>query len=192
MKPFFSAYVVEPRALQRPRSAAPWIVTLREKAGTAPVVRGSRAPIVLGDPGDGLALEIGEDTWGAPNRWMKEKGLDATAGLVAFAPVQHAPPGTPCLVPVTAFMSDDGRLLRDPNHSCLTLAALRWSVVSDNAAPQSGFCLLTLRVRVIAREEDAVLAIGEEHHDEWLDGWKTLADVQNCAAPVAGSTLVAD
>lgn len=190
----FTCFACEPRRLRGRRET--WLADLQRDV--ARIVRpGDEAAVLSGDPRDGLALALGTMRWGLANPWLAAKGQDPLAGPTLFVPIAHAASisqrGRRCLVPVTSIIRssvDGDRRYRDPDQALLTLAAIADWVEAPAATARFG--LLTDRISDGGVASDAPLIVAPAHHDEWLDGWGTTADLRTCGQPMWLARLVVD
>jgi putative SOS response-associated peptidase YedK len=192
-------YAIRARLIASNRSKSEWHDDLIRTAPKGEMRPADVAPVITGDPNDGIALHVNQKRWGMPNHWMMSRGLDPLDGPLLCMKLKQTSSGrsrvpreSRCLVPVTSLVVDDGSdevSLRDPNRPLLTLAGLI-SGVQRGDIVEYGFCFLTQTVADASRSYDAPLVVAVRDHDEWFDGWHALDQALGCCNPLIISRLV--
>jgi putative SOS response-associated peptidase YedK len=181
----FERYVIQVDARTPAPRTAGWVSALRRLQLDSYEIRpGDMAPVLVGDPADGLPLELGTMMWGVINPW-------SGTGAMYFMPLNEGTLLTAahkqrCLVPVTALVVSEESIVHDPDQPLLTLAGLIADAGTDGAR---GMCFLTTAVKEGARSYAAPLVVAPQHHEEWLDSWGSLGQVRSCGQALVMSRL---
>ena len=195
----FQSYKLQSGMFPSGRGTPDWLVDLERQSFTVEIHENDHAPVLTGDPNDGIPLQVTSIRWGMPNLWMMRKGLDPFDGPVFSMSLSQAltaysgqirTPSWRCLVPVTSIaldISGNENDVHDPNCSLLTLAGLICGVESE-ASYIRGFCFLTSEVHDSEETYDAPLVVAPEHHNSWMCGWGG-NKLRSCCEPLLGSRL---
>lgn len=191
----FERYIIRVSARTRSPRAPGWVTELsRRQLDSCEIHPGENAPVLVGNPNDGLPLELGTNTWGVINPWIARSEIGSPTGAMRFMPLNQgtlltAAHTARCLVPVTALVvMEQGQtlIIHDPDQPLLTLAGLISDAGTDGAR---GMCFLTSAVEEAARSYAAPLVVAVQHHEEWLDSWGSLDQVRSCGQPLLRSRL---
>jgi len=158
-------YALEPDATWFAQRAPEWAAGLR---GEARVFRtGDEAPVLVGDPHDGIPIGVTTMTYGMPNPWALAKGRRNRMATVTRARVGDEVVRR-CLVPATRVERQCARWT--------TLAGLSLRVEEF-----AGFAIAVERID----GNDVPLVVPFAEHEAWLDGWTSLDDAMRRAVPLA-------